>query len=275
MKYKYWKMETSLFYEPMKRKGGPGFKESKRPLQFVRTGGQFRPRTRVIPTTRGEMKYFDCELTNSGLTEVATDWTGTEFDPSTTINLGSAAVATPLCLCAPTVGAALNQRIGRKINVHKIKVRGQVTLGTFTAQSAARTATVCRVVLVQDMQTNATQMQGEQLFNAGGVTETTLNSFQNPNNFGRFRILKEKFIVVQDPNMAGEVAAANLTANGKRFHFKMNVRFRIPVQVNFNATNGGTVADIVDNSFHIIAAMIDSTQTSVGLSYYSRVCYKE
>jgi len=49
------------------------------------------------------------------------------------------------------------------------------------------------------------------------------------------------------------------------------------VKVQFNATNGGTVADIVDNSFHIIcASTLDVTSNQVPLiNYYSRVAYKE
>lgn len=71
---------------------------------------------------QGEMKYFDCDANSIALVATTTTWpAGTMVDPLTTINLGSAAVANPLCLYAPTVGAALNQRIGRKILVHKIK----------------------------------------------------------------------------------------------------------------------------------------------------------
>lgn len=70
----------------------------------------------------GEMKYFDCDANGIALVATTTTWpAGTMVDPLTTINLGSAAVANPLCLYAPTVGAALNQRIGRKILVRKIK----------------------------------------------------------------------------------------------------------------------------------------------------------
>lgn len=223
----------------------------------------------------GEMKYFDCELANTAIAAVTTTWVaGTMKDPSTTINLGSAAVATPLCLFAPTVGAALNQRIGRKVKVLKIKCNCQITVGSQAAQTTADNAGTIRVFLVQDCQSNASQMTGAQLMNDAGQPETTILSYQNPNNFGRFRVLKEKRFVLEDPNMAGEVAAGNVIQMGLKKLFKMNVNFKQPVLVNFNATNGGTVADIVDHSFHIVIGA-DLVNLAPVLGYYTRVCYKE
>lgn len=262
----------------MKRKRGISYssKASGRPRQYARVfvpkQGTYVP---LMKTSSGEMKYFDCTRSNTGIFEVTTTWTSGVIDPATTVNLGAAAVATPLCLFAPTVGAGLNQRIGRKVSVHKIKVRGRIDINSDDSQVIANTATVVRLMLVQDKQTNAAQMTGPQLLNDGAQTETTIFSYQNPNNFGRFRILKEKFIAIGDTNMAGEVGSSNVVSNGKMYYFKFNIVFKDPVQVNFNATNGGTVADIIDNSFHMVAGMEDCTYSSIGLSYYSRVCYKE
>lgn len=59
---------------------------------------------------------------------------------------------------------------------------------------------------------------------------------------------------------------------GQRRAFKVNVRFKRPVVVRFNATNGGSIADIVDNSFHVIAGKSTSSRT-VNLAYSSRIVY--
>ena len=68
----------------------------------------------------GEMKYFDTYKTTTALGVVTTTWpAGAMVDPTTTVNLGAAAVATPLSLFVPTVGSALNQRIGRSVLVRK------------------------------------------------------------------------------------------------------------------------------------------------------------
>jgi len=222
---------------------------------------------------QGEMKYFDCDCNGRVPGVVTTTWVAaTMCDPDTTINLGSAAVATPLCLFAPTVGAALNQRIGRKVKVMKIKVNGFVNKGAETAQTTANAADSLRLMLVVDQQTNSAQMTGAQLMQDASAADTTINTFQNPNNFGRFRVLKEKRLILQNAGMAGEVAAGNVISEGLRVPFKITYTFKDPLEIHFNATNGGTVADIVDSSFHIVCGQ---TFATANLSYYSRVCYKE
>jgi len=284
----------------MKRKAGdafgdPGYQHAFRQKQFrygrlVPLSGRAPPGTALVPLTRagyqsvprtrgaavtGEMKYFDADLNSTNIAAVTTTWVvGTILDPLTTINIGAAAVANPLNLCSPVVGAALNQRIGRQIKVHQIKVQGTITVPVQAAQNTADNSGLIRMVIVQDTQTNAAQMTGAQLFQDATAAATTINTYQNPNGFGRFKVLKEKKFTVGNENMAGEVAAANVIIAGQKRYFKCNYKFKVPVVVHFNATNGGTVADIIDNSFHII---IGSDNVSVGtqLAYYSRVSFKE
>lgn len=222
----------------------------------------------------GEMKYFDTNLTNTNMTAVTGTWpAGTIVDPTGTINLGSAAVATPLCLFAPTVGAALNQRIGRKVKVLKIKLMGTIQTPAQAAQAAADLATSIRLILVMDQQTNASQMTSAQLINDADSATANLSAFQNPNNFGRFRVLKEKRLVLGNPSAFNDAATTGAQF-GLKVNWKMSINFKTPVEVHFNATNGGTVADIVDNSFHVLCGC-DSTALTPALNYYARVCYKE
>jgi len=275
-----------------KRKREDDEYSSKRPRQYSRLvplSGRSAPGTALVPLTRvgydsvprtrgapvqGEMKYFDCDRTAQAITIVTTTWpAGTVKDPETTINLGSAAVAAPLCLFAPTVGSALNQRVGRQVRVFKIKVKGTIIVPVQTGQTAADAATQCRIVLCQDMQTNASQMTGDQLFQNATGASTTISTFQNPNNFGRFRVLKDKMCILQNPNTQQPGVTVYDQAGLKR-SFKMNINFKKPIIVHFNATNGGTVADIVDHSFHILAGC-DDTGLVPQLAYYSRVAYKE
>jgi len=265
----------------------PTYKQAAKRQQKKASGGKPRAGYTSVARTRGaavtgEMKYFDCARSSVNLPAVTTTWpAGAMVDPSTTINLGAAAVATPLSLFSPTVGSALNQRIGRSVLVRKIKVRGQLiasTLQTSAAGYAPDDSNKVRLMLVQDMQTNAAQMTAAALMNDAADAATTINSYQNPNNFGRFRVLKDKEVTFQDPNFTvSETAAASFNAYqaGLIRNFKWTINFKIPVKVQFNATNGGTVADIVDNSFHIVAATTSTTNVNIGISYYSRVAYKE
>jgi len=238
-----------------------------------RAGYSSVARTRGAAAT-GEMKYFDCELAGgTTISAVTTTWgAGTREDPSSTIDLGAAAVGTPECLFAPTMGAALNQRIGRKCHMYKIKLNGIIQVPIQAAQSTADSAPLIRAFLVLDQQTNAATMTPAQLMNDASSAEVTINSFQNPNNFGRFRVLREKKWTISNTNMTG--AAPAIVQAGWALQFKMSYTFKQPVVVTFNATTGGTVADIIDNSLHFIIA---TTSTALGAtcSYYSRVCYKE
>jgi len=224
---------------------------------------------------QGEMKYFDCELDETAIAVCTTTWVaGTSLDPTRTINLGSASVNTPLCLMAPTVGAALNQRIGRKVKMFKVKIRGILRTTRLNTLTQALDGQVLRYMLVMDKQTNAGQMTGAQLMNAATNALETISTFQNPNNFGRFRVLKDKYARQSQGQTTGSPTTGDVIIGGYAMPFKCSYRFKKPVEVHFNATNGGTVADIIDNSLHFLIACDDATLNS-SVSYYSRVSYKE
>jgi len=216
-----------------------------------------------VPRTRGgavmgEMKYFDTRLAATAIPSVAA-WTGTEFDPTTY-----------LTLCVPVVGAAINQRIGRSIKIVKIRVRGQIRTEK-KDEATGQNASQIRLALVQDMQTNATQAQGEQVFTATTTANEAPLAMQNIDSFGRFRVLKDQTFNIGNPSA---ITSAGAEVNGLVTSFKWNVTFSTPVEVRFNATNGGTIADIVDNSFHIMANA-NGIELAPTICYVARVCYKE
>lgn len=220
------------------------------------------PRTRGV-YGQGEMKYFDCEM-SFALPAITTTWANTVADPT------AVPVANINCLFCPTQGAAINQRIGRECKVYKIKIRGQLIVNA--TDPSTTNSNHCRVLLVQDKQTNGTQMTGVQLLDGGTSTEYTIDAYQALTNFGRFQVLKDKTVIFSDLNFTD--SAPGGTILGARRAFKMNWNFSTPVSVHFNATNGGTIADIVDNSFHLVAARVVSDMT-VSMVYKCRVCYKE
>lgn len=223
----------------------------------------------------GEMKYFDTEYDATAITACGATWAaGTLANPTRTINLGDASVATPGTLFAPKVSASLNGRIGRKTYVHKIKVTGGIIVPTQTGQFGVDTATRIRIILVQDKQSNAASMTAAQLMNGSTTAVNTISSYQNPDNFGRFKVLKEKWFTLADPNIIGDFSTGSLIQSSLVRNWKLSYTFKTPVQVDFNATNGGTIADVVDNSFHILIAC-DNTALAPTANYYSRVTYKE
>jgi len=214
----------------------------------------------------GEMKYFDTERAATDI-PASTDWTATEFPPN---------VGTPTTICVPTVGAAINQRIGREVKVHKIKVRGIITCAAQTAQTTADNPAQVRLLLVQDTRTNSAQAQGEDIMQAPTTAAAThvVSSFQSLANLGRFKVLKDQTILLQDPNMAGEVAATNVIQAGLNRPFKLTITFKKPVSVRFNNSAAGTIADVIDNSWCLYAAA-SSTGLVPRILYNARACYKE
>lgn len=225
-------------------------------------GQQFVPRT-LGALAASESKYFDSYLNSSTLSET-TSWIGTELDPAT-LNT----------LFFPAEGADINERIGRRVSVYKIAIRGQLKTTAVAASGLALEPCYTRLVLYQDMQTNGTQSQGEQVMAQPGTTAVPLviSTFQNPANFGRFRVLRD--ITVRSPfTYAFNDAAGTGAIAASNIPIKITYRFKKPVVVKFNATGGGSVGDIVDNSFHLIGKKsgADFAQT---ISYQCRVYYKD
>lgn len=261
-------------YKPMTFKRPPSTSREARGalVQSRRGGATFStvPRSRGIYGIRGETKYFDSELDATTITAVTTTWpAGTMKDPSVTPVAG---INTLFC---PKDGSAINQRIGRQVFVTKIKIHGQISVANQSGVSTADPASLIRLLLVQDTQTNAAQMTAASLLQDGASVAATINTFQNLSNFGRYRVLKDKFFTMQNPNMANDTGATGgCVQAGLVKNFKISIKFRRPVQVRFNATNGGTIADIVDNSFHLICGTNNATIVPQ-LAYYSRICYTE
>lgn len=216
------------------------------------------PRTRGALAGRVETKYYDCFKVSTNLAAVTTDWTNTEYDPAST--------ASQNCLFAPSQGTDITQRIGRKVLMRKLKMRGQISFAMGTADSPCQV----RYIIYVDTQTNGTQAQGEQVMayagNGAPAAANAMNFFMSTANFGRFKILKDKTMTAVDTNPAVGGAAGQLRV----LPLKCNIKLNIPVE--FNAGNTGTVTDIVNNSLHIIVAC-NSIAGTPAIQYVSRVSF--
>jgi len=213
---------------------------------------------------QGEMKYFDSELAGAVINASAT-WTACYADPT------AQPVANINCLFCPTQGAGIAQRIGKAAKLCKIRIYGQVTRGTADAGAVGVSGGSVRLILYQDMQTNAAQVNTNVLMRSSAAANNTVavHTPQNTDGFGRFRVLKDKLYTLDDPNMT-----TGNDSNEIVKHFKWTVKFKTPIEVHFNATNGGTIADIIDHSFHL-AANTDIPASVATISYHCRCCFKE
>lgn len=221
----------------------------------------------TVPRTMGvvaqtERKYFDSY--KSALTLATTvDWTGTEADPNS-LN----------CLFAPTEGSDINNRIGRKVSIVKLAIRGMIHVPSQTNQSAGDTSSVVRLIVYVDQQTNGAQAQGENLMAAPGAATglNCMSTWQNAANFGRFRVLKDKTIKLLQPEMVYD--GTNIEQSGHVLPFKFTFKFSKPIITRFNASNAGTVGDIIDNSLHMVA-VCQTASLAPTLSYQARTVYTD
>lgn len=178
------------------------------------------------------------------------------------------------CLFYPVPGTGINERIGRRVAVHSLKIRGEIEIPNINDAAVgtqAMAGLLCRLIVCIDKQTNAVQMNSQNLIESGAAN-LAWDMFQATAAFGRFRILKDKRVKIVNPNFGADLAAYD--RNGLTYPFEYIFKFRKPIHVHYNATAGGTVADIVDNSFHIMCAA-NNINANPTIQYKARICYTD
>lgn len=226
---------------------------------FHRIGRRrFVRRTMGPLATSPERKYFDSYKVQTSIT-ASTNWTGTEVDP-----------ATANCLFSPTLGDDITNREGRRAAVLSLKIHGSVYWDRGAIGAGLENGHV-RVVVYMDKQTNGVQAQGEEVFESPAANNTVSPfGFMNKANFGRFKVLKD--LVVRKPNTSAWAAGFQ---DAIEVPFKIHIKFRKALRVHFNDTNGGSVADITDHSFHIVAISRHTTPNMENptISYVARTTF--
>jgi len=187
-----------------------------------------------------ERKYDTQSVTSTALVASASDWTGTEFDPAGGVD----------SLFAPASGDGYNQRDGRKVQLLALKIKGQLKVPAVSDVLVGQAGCHCRIIVYQDKQTNGAQAQGENVIMA--AANNAINQFQNPDNFGRFNVLKDKNFTLH-PVVTGQSSATEIEVFGRVVPFKFMIKFKKPVTIHYNSTTTATITAVVDNSFHLIA----------------------
>ncbi len=191
-----------------------------------------------------ELKFFDSSRAGRAIT-APTDSTGGEADP-TTLN----------CIFAPTQGTGEENRDGRRVLMKTIQINGQISCAAQTDVTATDNPPIIYIALVLDKQTNGAQLNSEDVFkNEAATADIAANPLRNLVFSTRFQVLAVRKLIVQNPNMAHD--GTNIEQNGVQMQF--NMFKRLNTKVEFTANNG-TVADIQDNSLHLI-----TYATNIGL----------
>jgi len=223
-----------------------------------------------------ETKYYDVgtdpdagdgALAIASVAAAAT-WAGCELDPNYQAGGGN-------CLFAPEQGTGYSQRVGRRITVRKIRIRGEISVPAQQNQTAMDYAGVVRLVLYQDKQTGGVQAQAEQVIGpalplsgqVGTGYALTVHMMQNPENFGRFRVLWDKTFKLTPPDTSYD--GTNIEQAGFAIPFKISLKLNVPVNFSSNALQD--VASIVDNSFHLIGC--HTSALSPLISYVARTVF--
>ncbi len=235
-----------------------------RESRFTRMKGRsaFRHRRHLPSVSIGgflgvEVKFYDQKLI-AAVSSAPTNASGGEHNPSATITLNSV-----------PQGDGESNRDGRKITMRSIFVEGNVTVAAQSAQSGADSAAVIFIALVQDTQTNGALLNSEDVFvNPGANAITAGGPLRNLQFAKRFRVLGTRKFTMMPLAMTNDTGSTGGVVQGglvKRFRFfhKMNQ------QVIFNGTTE-TIANITDNSLHIIAYTSSTAQAPL-LNYNCRL----
>lgn len=245
------------------------------PRKKARTSGTNTLAVRqFVPRTPGgqivaDNHYWDVQgvIAGTAIPAATTTWTSGRIETYPGVTPGT----TPLgCIFCPIEGNDISNRYGRKAFLKKIRLDAVIRVPPQVLQSTGDNGCVVRALLVQDKQTNGVSLTGDQVLSSGYINPM-ICSYQNTSNFGRFKVLKDRSFVMQNASIANDAAATgNIVQQGLVKTFSWSVK--INEWVNFNSTNGGTVADIIDNSYHLIMGT-DSTSLGPTVQYKCRCVF--
>lgn len=162
-------------------------------------------------------------------------------------------------LALPVTGADMNQRIGRKIQLKSVYIRGHVCTNWAATPVGATSAIAtqhCRLIILCDYQPNGAAPAVLDLL----ATASPL-AHLNLNNRDRFKILKDK-IYTLGPSFFDTTNQQGLSVAPQILPIKIYKKLNI--ETIFNATNGGSIADITSGALFMF--WIGSTAASATLA---------
>lgn len=172
-------------------------------------------------------------------------------------------------LAIPITGADYNARIGRKIKLKSIYIRG------FGFQESVSTTIIstpnqCRFMLVYDLQPNGAAPSITDILNTADSTAQL-----NLNNRDRFRIISDRIFML-DALSYNNTATQSAALGSGRSSFNLRHYQRLNLEMIFNGVNGGTVADIASGALYMVWIGSRNSGTIDGNFYGSaRVRYSD
>lgn len=205
-----------------------------------------------------EHKFLDTSRIGASIT-APTDSTGGELDPGT-VN----------CINAVAQGDGSSNRDGKEYIIDSVYIYGVVGMAAQADQTVPDLMPAYFIALVLDKQTNAAQLNSEDVFtNAGASANTAPTPMRNLNFAKRFKVLwthSDQF-----PPMTISWDGTNIEQTGQQRLFKCFLR-----NLNIRVLTSGTsanVTDIVDNSLHVIG-YTSTTSPALTISYNARIRFR-
>jgi len=163
----------------------------------------------------------------------------------------------------PIQGTAVTQRIGQKITVKRVAVRGYVynTVAQLNTANFLGGSDVVRVAIVYDKQSNGTSASYNDVYNIGAGSSQTPISERSRDTLDRYVILAERTLVL--------CATANTM---------VTFDFEIPVdlETRYNSGNSGTVTDINMGAISLLLADFNGVASNfTTMVYQSRIAFTD
>lgn len=182
----------------------------------MRTGGF------VSPVLGGELKFIDTSITFS-----------LPFSATTFITPGGTNLLNGLAR-----GTQMNQRVGRKVTMKSLLIRG-----TFQIAATSTGNAPCRVMVVYDRQTNTT---------APAITDVLLSDeFLSQNNLSN----RERFSTICD-------YITKPVGGGSNLQEAFTIFKKLDNPIMFNDGNAGTVGDISMGSIYMLVSQAGGIATA-------------
>ncbi len=150
-------------------------------------------------------------------------------------------------------GNTESERIGRKVVLTRVDIKGVLTLPT--TATATKTSDIVRLLLVCDKQTNGGTFTGTNLWETD-----SFSSFNNLANSTRFKILKSKIFIFNASAGSGRGSTDTLSYGDVVKPFKFNVKLNLPIEFDNSATSG-VVTTQRSNSLWLVSQSVDANVT--------------
>lgn len=221
---------------------------------------QNNPSSRVAPYVRGQ----------GGIRNYAPLRTGGFYGPKLNareLKVIDTAAATYQCdtggtialISGVTTGTDFTNRIGRKIIIKSIQLRGLVL-----PEDDETSNTIARVMLVHDLQTNAA------LPNITDVLDTNnANSFMNLSNRDRFRVLMDKIM----PMGRVSTGVGVVFSNGKNTYI-VNKYKKVRIEEIFSGTTNA-IGSIASGSVYILTTGLSAAGSGAKFVAQARIRFED